>query len=130
MRRRETAEPKAVDGAKETIVTDAESVVVDICALQTLELACVVIISSIEGVSVVLKGRECQGEGIAAAPERLFFSIEGEGFGFQGGEFGIQACFFLFNGDEVSEGAGFGGTGGRERALGGGNGGWAGKVVG
>ena len=129
MRRRETAEPEAVDRAEEAVVADAEGIVVDIGALQALELVGVMIVSGVEGIAVVLEGRKGQGKGVAAAPERLLFAVQGKGFSFQLSEFSVQGRFFLLQCEEIGKGPGFSGTGRREGGLGCGDGRRGGDVV-
>lgn len=75
--RGQTAEAQAVDGAELPVVRNAEAVVVDICALQTLQLRGVVLVCCLQCVTFVLEFREGEGEGVAVAPEFLLFFIEG-----------------------------------------------------
>lgn len=132
LRRRQSAETESVDGAEMAVVGDAEAVVVDVGALEPLQLLGVVVVGCVECVSLVLEFRQGEGKGIAGAPEILFFGVEGEGFRFQRGDFGVQGCLFLFKGQEVGEGVGVGGPGFSEGFLGFGKvgGGWGGGVEG
>ena len=89
LRRRQAAQAQAVDSAEEAVVPNAESIVVDVGALQTLELAGVVIVGGVKSVAVVLESGEGEGEGVAGAPEGLLFGIERERVSFQLREFGV-----------------------------------------
>ena len=64
LRRGEPAESEAVDGAEEAVVADAEGVVVDVGALESLELPRVVVVGCVQGVALVLERCQSEGEGV------------------------------------------------------------------